>query len=154
MRREYVDFRQKVTSRSRPKRHPECENGASSCIADDDQGLFIETRSRPSNPECLMADMPGRFMLSASVHDTRSLLSINLLITFEGLSENSDNARKGKSLGAPANGARISQKMDASGPRQGCRGYPRPLAPTGHLETKTGAVSTLYLFRQRGRRGR
>ena len=57
-----------------------------------------------------MADMPGRFMLSASVHDTRSLLSINLLITFEGLSENSDNARKGKSLGAPANGARISQK--------------------------------------------
>ena len=110
MRREYVDFRQKVTSRSRPKRHPECENGASSCIADDDRDLFIETRSRPSNPECLMADMPGRFMLSASVHDTRSLLSINLLITFEGLSENSDNARKGKSLGAPANGARISRK--------------------------------------------
>jgi hypothetical protein len=64
-------------------------------------------RSRPSIPECLMPDMLGRFMLSTSVHDTRSLLSVNLLITVEGLSENSDDVPKEKHLTALASAAYV-----------------------------------------------
>lgn len=45
--REYIEFRQNITGGSRPIRHPECDNGASSRIGEDDQDLFIEARFRP-----------------------------------------------------------------------------------------------------------
>ena len=106
MHREYIDLCQNISGGDRRIRHRDCDDGASGCIADNDQGVFIETGSRPGVPGSLMADMPTLFMRSSSVHDTRSL--VKLLITVEGRSENSDDVPKGNPLTAVVNAAHIS----------------------------------------------